>query len=243
MRSVLLRTALVSLLSIFLVLSLAMTGCGDDDDDNDDTSGTGGSAGSEAGTGGEEAGSGGEAGGEPGATEEQKKEACDCYTAFYEDTGGSLAADCAANVTDACVTCVAEISAGKSCDALAEADLLQCAAECSPALTGPADSATCLSLILGAYPDAPQEDATCMCDNCLFEFAPCIINMACSEIVWCGVEAGCEGFACYGTPPDNPGPCSDVINKSMTEDEAVVEKALAVDECAIKFECRSTTGE
>jgi hypothetical protein len=171
------------------VVALGWYGCGTEDNAVNGGEGViGGAAGNSG-------GSVGDAG--QGPTEKEISAACDCYVA-----GGLIdhplgTENCRKLISDDCVACYRETVDRGACDSVTLADLAVCVHRCPFVADPPALAAECRNLAAALLSDpARQPAADCLCENCLDDFAYCMIGRGCWSVVSCAMDRGCYADEC-----------------------------------------------
>jgi hypothetical protein len=174
------------------------------------TGGVSGSAGS--------AGSAGDSGtpdpcpdGNPNCSAQSRRDLCSTLVACDAILGSALTeARCFLEIDARCADCLSDTAAqdGGVDDSDCSLDLsMDCAHRCNLLIAPPQDEVECLAIASGQPGTTPEYD-TCLCDQCLDEYAACIEDDGCWLVQQCVFAVGCDGQACNA-----PDTCMAIIGE------------------------------
>jgi hypothetical protein len=136
----------------------------------------------------------------PNCSEQSKTEICSVLVACDVIVGAPLTEErCRAEIDARCADCVdaSPVQDGGVSDVDCTEDLPdECAAGCNLLIAPPQDELECTAIVHGG-PAVTAAYATCLCDECLNEYATCISEDGCWLVYQCAAASGCNGMACY----------------------------------------------
>jgi hypothetical protein len=168
----------------------------------------------------------------PPASQEQKRDACDCMFSSEVYPDPSRVEGCTARVSDKCVACLDGVVEDTStCDSSDAEAVLSCTDPCSRAVPPPETVQECKDFLLSMDSPLPVEETDCICENCTAWYNLCLVDPDCSENLACMFENKCLGFDCMT-------PCEEIRDRLVRNNPDSINISAQVAYCSVDFNCR-----
>jgi hypothetical protein len=166
------------------------------------------------------------------ASQEQKRDACDCMFSSEVYPDPSRLDACTADVSDKCVACLEDVVEDTStCDSSDVEAVLSCTDPCSRAVPPPETVQECKDFLLAVGSPLPVEETDCICENCTDWYNLCLVDPDCTENLACMFENNCLGFDCMT-------PCEAIRNRLVRNNPDSINISAQVAHCSVEFNCR-----